>query len=249
MNALTSHNNVGSAENQQPLIDDNHLQKLSKTGSFLSHLAREFSGGRASSSAASDSPAMKSSSRNNSSGSHNSSGAPGRRIMRKQQHSCSESSVGEEAREIEEVQSRSTATPSATITSNEETFNENESKMVGYLFSYGKKETISFLSNQFFFQLNEKDVSTKDPVANNDGDDDDTKVSLRGEPSNTNASLEHQSGEPDQSADVEKANQTTEMHLSSEEAETRSTVESQDAEIVVPVAIGKNQMFFRSFLK
>lgn len=150
MNALTSHNNVGSAENQQPLIDDNHLQKLSKTGSFLSHLAREFSGGRASSSTASDSPAMKSSSRNNSSGSHNSSGAPGRRIMRKQQHSCSESSVGEEAREIEEVQSRSTATPPATIT-NEETFDENESKMVGYLFSHEKKrnDIISYLFDCF----------------------------------------------------------------------------------------------------
>lgn len=111
-----------------------------------------------------------------------------------------------------------------------------------------KKRNHSFLKS-IFFQLNEKDVSTKDPVANNDGDDDDTKVSLRGEPSNTNASPEHQSAELDQSADLEKANQTTEMHLSSEKAETRSTVESQDAEIVVPVAIGKNQNFFRSFLK
>lgn len=91
-------------------------------------------------------------------------------------------------------------------------------------------------------------MSTKDPVANNDGDDDDTKVSLRDESSNTNASPEHLSAELDQSADVEKSNQSIEMHLLSEKAETRSTVESQDAEIVVPVAIGKNH-FFRSFLK
>lgn len=86
-------------------------------------------------------------------------------------------------------------------------------------------------------------MSTKDPVGNIDGDDGDTKVSLRGEPSNTNASPEHQSAELDQSADVEKSIQTTEMHLSSEKAETRSTVESQNAEIVAPVAIGKNNFF------
>lgn len=109
MNKSSSHINAGTAENQQPLIGDNHLQNLSKTGSFLSHLARDLSGGRASSSStASGLPAMKSSSRNNSSGSNNSSGTGGRRIMRKQQQlSVSESSVCEEAREIDDHQNKS----------------------------------------------------------------------------------------------------------------------------------------------
>lgn len=113
--------------------------------------------------------------------------------------------------------------------------NNKRNDIISYLFDCFSKQ------NQSFFQLSEKDVSTKDPVANNDGDDDDTKVSLRGEPSDT--SPEHRSEELDQSADVEKSNQSIEMHLLSEKAETRSTVESQDAEIVVPVAIGKNHFF------
>lgn len=140
VNKTSSHNNAGSAENQQPQIgDNNHLQNLSKTGSFLSHLAREFSGGRASSSsAASDLPAMKSTSRKNSSGSNNSSsGVAGKRVMRKQQHSCSEGSVCEEAREHDETQSTSTTNePPATATvatlesSTNETSNENDTKTV-----------------------------------------------------------------------------------------------------------------------
>lgn len=132
MNASTSQIKTGNAENQQPLIGDNHLQNLPKTGSFLSRLARDLSGGRASSSSstASGVPAMKSSSRNNSSGSNNSSGAVGRRVMRKQQqHSVSESSVGEEAREIDDVYGKSMAKPPQTSNTND-TPNENEPKTV-----------------------------------------------------------------------------------------------------------------------
>lgn len=153
VNASSSHINAGSAENQQPQIGDSkHLQNLSKTGSFLSHLARELSGGRASSSTASDSPAMKSTSRNNSSGSNSGVAGKQQRMLRKQQQlSCSEGSVCEEAREIDDIQSNKSManeppaaaaaaaasataatepTTSASNSTNIETSNENDTKMV-----------------------------------------------------------------------------------------------------------------------
>lgn len=155
---------TGSAENQQPIIGDNHLQNLSKTGSFLSHLARDLSGGRASSSsslaASGVVPAMKSSSRNNSSGSNNSSGVAGRRVMRKQQqHSVSESSVCEEAREIDDVQGKSMATPPQppppTSNSND-TPNENEPNTVSLFFFFANciKITIQMFHSNFFSIFN-----------------------------------------------------------------------------------------------
>lgn len=206
VNAFTSHNNAGSAENQQPLIDDNHLQKLSKTGSFLSHLAREFSGGRASSSAASDLPAMKSSSRNNSSGSNNSSGAAGRRIMRKQQqHSCSESSVGEEAREIDDVQTKAAAaTPPATINATNETSNEIESKMVGDEDELKARPVGHESSNTNEFTVNENRTESQPD-----------------QPSAVNQKLEDQTDKTDK------------MLSSNDRAETSSTVESQDTKIAI----------------
>lgn len=155
MNApSTSHYKTGAAENQQqPLIGDNNLENLSKTGSFLSHLAREFSGGRASTSSRSNSgsiiasglTAMKAtSSRNNSCGSDNSGGASGsgsgsrvtaaagKRVMRKHQPSVSESSVCEEAREIDDpIQCKSLDPTSSPIACNpNEQLNKNEPKTV-----------------------------------------------------------------------------------------------------------------------
>lgn len=152
----TSHNKTGLAENhQQPLIGDNNLEKLSKTGSFLSHLAREFSGGRASTSSRSNSgsiiasglTAMKAtSSRNNSCGSDNSGGASGsgigsgsrattaadKRVMRKHQPSVSESSVCEEAREIDDpIPSKPMDSTLSSMACNpNEQSNENEPKTV-----------------------------------------------------------------------------------------------------------------------
>lgn len=129
VNTSLNHNNTGSAENQQPLIGDNHLQNKSKTGSFLSHLAREFTG-RASSSTASESPAMKSTSRNNSSGSNCSGGVSGvKRNTRKQQNSYSGSSVCEEAREIEDIPNSSMLNePIATTSSRNDTNNAAETE-------------------------------------------------------------------------------------------------------------------------
>lgn len=155
MKASSSHNNAGSAEPQ--IGDSKHLQNC-KTGSFLSLLARELTGGGgrgSSSSTASDLPAMKSTSRNNSSGS-NSSGATATGItagkqqrLRKQhqqQHSYSEGSVCEEAREIDDIQSNKstaneppaaaateiavTSTTTTATSTNIETSNENDTKMV-----------------------------------------------------------------------------------------------------------------------
>lgn len=159
MNASsTSQNKTGLAENhQQPLIGDNNLENLSKTGSFLSHLAREFSGGRASTSSRSNSgssvvasslTAMKAtSSRNNSCGSDNSGGTSGsgsrattaadKRVMRKHQPSVSESSVCEEAREIDDpipAKPMDSASTSKACNPNEQS-NENEPKTVSKIYT------------------------------------------------------------------------------------------------------------------
>lgn len=172
MNASsTSHNKTGLADDhQQPLIGDNNLENLSKTGSFLSHLAREFSGGRANSNSSSNNnsnrgsitasslTAMKAtSSRSNSCGSNNSGGgsinkATGKRFLRKQhQPSVSENSVCEEAREVDDpIQCKSMDQPSSETCNPNEQSNENEPNTVNHKYQLHPSVN-SFIVNLLFF--------------------------------------------------------------------------------------------------
>lgn len=86
----------------QSFFGDNNLENLPKTGSLLSHFARN-TGVRTNSTSSKSSPAMKSSSGRSNSNSGNSGNRTenNMRVKASQQHSCSESSVCEEALEID----------------------------------------------------------------------------------------------------------------------------------------------------
>lgn len=262
----TSHYKTGLAENhQQPLIGDNNLENLSKTGSFLSHLAREFSGGRASTRSssnsgsiiASGSTAMKAtSSRNNSCGSDNSGGsasgsgsisratAAGKRIMRKQQPSVSESSVCEEAREIDDpIQCKSTdqASSSAACNPNEQS-NENEPKTVcakKYRARTHIQNINAFHSRllSFFFPFSiaqlKQDVTVEstDLALKNSGDKNDTLSSINScvvSPSITMTDDNHALENSIVMEDQQEPNEVNEIADQAEEA-TMSTVTADAA--------------------